>query len=211
MMNYYYNYIRNIRKKYLNYFNMSSKVLDIGCGDGVLMKYLQEEGYSVYGIDTDLQAVTHCVKNNLSVFQKDAISFLQKNKNSFGSIICCHVIEHIPINQIAQFIECCYNTLLNNGILLIITPNVHTLEGTANFWNDPSHIRPYTIPCLEKLLTKAGFEIIEIGYDKNTKIIIRNDLIHFVLDAFRIILGFLCYGKPALYTEINVLARKKDT
>ena len=81
MMNYYYNYIRNIRKKYLNYFNMSSKVLDIGCGDGVLMKYLQEEGYSVYGVDTDLQAVTHCVKNNLSVFQKDAISFLQENKN----------------------------------------------------------------------------------------------------------------------------------
>lgn len=208
-MNSYYDHIRNIRKKYLKYFDVNFKILDIGCGDGVLMKYLIEEGYSAIGADTDIDSVAHCREDNLTVFEKDAISFLQENKSAFGGIICSHLIEHIPLDQIVPLINGCYGALIEGGVLLVITPNVNNLGGSANFWNDPTHIRPFTNDSLRKLLTKTGFNIINIGYDKDTKINIRNDMIHFPLDLSRQLFSIFIYGSAGLYTEVFALAKKE--
>ena len=207
-MSNYYDHIRNIRKKYLKYFDVNSEVLDIGCGDGVLMKYLNKEGYSAIGVDTDIDSVVHCRENNLTVFPKDAISFLQENKAAFGGIICSHLIEHIPLDRIDPLINSCYGALIEGGVLLVITPNVNNLGGSANFWNDPSHIRPFTRDSLRKLLTKTGFNIINIGYDKDTKLNTRNDLIHFPLDLFRQLFSVFIYGSAGLYTEVFALAKR---
>ena len=207
-MSNYSDHIRNIRKKYLKYFDVNSEVLDIGCGDGVLMKCLIEEGYSAIGVDTDIDSVAHCRENNLTVFAKDAISFLQENKSAFGGIICSHLIEHIPLDQIDHLINNCYGALIKGGVLLVITPNVNNLGGSANFWNDPSHIRPFTNDSLRKILAKTEFNIINIGYDKDTKVNIRNDLIHFPLDLFRQLFSVFIYGPAGLYTEVFALAKK---
>jgi len=208
MMSSYYDHIRNIRKKYLKYFDVNSVVLDIGCGDGVLMKYLIEEGYSAMGIDTDINSVAHCREKKLTVFPKDAISFLQEKKSSFGGIICSHLIEHIPLDQILPLIKGCYEALIEGGVLLVITPNINNLGGSANFWNDPSDIRPFTNDSLRKLFAKTEFTIINIGYDKDTKVNIRNDLIHFPLDLFRQLFSVFIYGSAGLYTEVFALAKK---
>ena len=80
MVNNYLERIRKTRKKYLKYFDEKNKILEIGCGNGELMKFFQEEGYSIHGVDASLQAVRHCKRLNLSVFHQDAISFLCQGK-----------------------------------------------------------------------------------------------------------------------------------
>jgi len=200
--------IRKTRKKYLKYFDEKSKILEVGCGNGELMKFLQEEGYSIHGVDASLQAVRHCKKLNFSVFHQDAISFLKQNESSYNAIICSHLIEHIDYSDIDLFIECCYKSLIHKGILLIITPNVHHLGGNASFWNDPSHIRPFTIASLQKLLSKFDFEIIDIGYDKDTKLAVKKGLLSLPIDIIRILLGIIIYGHSALYTEVFAVAQK---
>ena len=171
------------------------------------MKYLIEEGYSAMGIDTDINSVAHCREKKLTVFPKNAILFLHENKSSFGGIICSHLIEHIPLDQIVPLIDGCYEALIEGGVLLVITPNVNNLGGSANFWNDPSHIRPFTKDSLRKLFKKTEFTIINIGYDKDTKVNIRNDLIHFPPDLFRQLFSVFIYGSAGLYTEVFALAK----
>lgn len=53
-----------------------SRVLDIGCGDGALMRALSMKGCDVRGIEIDPGCVERCVAQGLSVVQGDADSDL---------------------------------------------------------------------------------------------------------------------------------------
>ena len=198
----YYERIKVIRRKYLKYFPAGCKMLDVGCAEGTLIRYLSEEGYVVSGVDSDERHTRVASDRQMSVFKQDAIVFLQGNKAAYEGIVCSHVLEHIPVDRVELFIASCYEALVRGGVLLIITPNVHTLTGCADFWNDPSHVRPFSLWSLEKLLTSAGFRMIDIGYDEDTKHRARKDIIHGAVDMLRLVAGFSCYGKAAFYTEI---------
>jgi O-antigen chain-terminating methyltransferase len=200
--------IRKTRRKYLAYFDKRGKILEIGCGSGELIALFQEEGYSIHGVDVNLQAIRHCHKQNLMASHQDALSFLKQNENTYDGIICSHLVEHIAYNDIDIFFECCYKSLTQKGILIIITPNIHHLGGSASFWNDPSHIRPFTVASLRKLLNKFKYQIIDIGYDKDTKITVKKDLLNLPIDIIRILLGFIIYGHSGFYTEVFAIGEK---
>lgn len=61
----------------LNYFiirnmiNSGMSVLDVGCGDGILMKMLHEKRVHVTGIDIDQDNTVKCLEKGLSVIQGD--------------------------------------------------------------------------------------------------------------------------------------------
>ena len=49
-----------------------STALDLGCGDGLLLKYLREtKGVRGYGVEIDDASVLACVKNSVNVIQSD--------------------------------------------------------------------------------------------------------------------------------------------
>ena len=49
----------------------NASVLDVGCGDGTLMKMLQEKKVQVTGIDIDQDNIIKCLEKRLSVIQGD--------------------------------------------------------------------------------------------------------------------------------------------
>ena len=97
----YYKYFKNLRKKYLRYFQKDSLILDIGCGDGSFMRVLEENNYSTIGIDTDASCVKKCQENNFRAFEMAAISFLQEKQNIIKRVnnIECLVILNKYFNS----------------------------------------------------------------------------------------------------------------
>ena len=74
-----------------------SSVLDLGCGDGVLLKYLKEtRSARGYGIDIDDANVLACVKNGVNVIQSDLERGLAGfDAGSFDCVILSQTLQAV--------------------------------------------------------------------------------------------------------------------
>ena len=55
-----------------NWVKPSARVLDLGCGDGTLLRYLAEERDTIgYGVEIDDDGILACVRNSVNVIQGD--------------------------------------------------------------------------------------------------------------------------------------------
>jgi SAM-dependent methyltransferase len=137
-----------------------SKVIDVGCGTGGLLQVIEQANPNLitYGIELEtppsfLSEGTFLHGNLLNLPFKD---------NSFDLVLCSHVIEHLldPFSAIQELRRICRT----HGHIYIETPSHRSLLMPigVNFWDDPTHVRPYTRHSLRKL-----FELNEIGIVKD--------------------------------------------
>ncbi|MDO6745933.1 bifunctional 2-polyprenyl-6-hydroxyphenol methylase/3-demethylubiquinol 3-O-methyltransferase UbiG [Gilvimarinus sp. 1_MG-2023] len=94
------------------------KVLDVGCGGGILCEALAQRGAKVTGIDlgeAPLQvAKTHADQQSLNILYKkiSAEAFAQQHAGEFDIVTCLEMLEHVP--EPASIVQAC-NQLLKPG------------------------------------------------------------------------------------------------
>ena len=122
--------IQPIRIKYisetLNKKNLNNtKILDIGCGGGLVSEGLTKIGATVTGIDFVKENISvakiHAKKNNLKInyFVKDFEK--EKINSKYDVIIILEVLEHL--NNWEEFVKKIKLSLKKNGTLIISTIN----------------------------------------------------------------------------------------
>ena len=74
-----------------------SRVLDLGCGDGTLLRYLwRERNASGYGVEIDQAGVLACVRNGVNVIQSDLESGLSDFENrAFDYVILSQTLQAV--------------------------------------------------------------------------------------------------------------------
>ena len=110
-----------ITKKPLN----KIKILDIGCGGGLLSEPMCRLGANVVGIDASEKnikvAKLHAKKNNLDIKYKCASPENLKTDYKFDVILNMEIIEHV--DNIDFFLKSCSHLLKKNGIMFVATLN----------------------------------------------------------------------------------------
>ena len=118
-----------------------SRLLDLGSGDKSFYKVCLEKGVSVEEVDGS-QGIN---------FEIDKLSY---NNESFDFVFFNAVIEHIynPGNILSEI----HRILKKNGKLITIAPNFR--YSFRNFYDDPTHVHPYTPESLEAIMTMNNFK-----------------------------------------------------
>lgn len=110
------------------YIELSGKkVIDVGCGGGILSEALAQAGASVKGIDladASLEvAQQHAHDNGLEIdYQKiSAEQLAEELPNSFHGVVCMELLEHIPDPQ--SVINACAALAEQGGYVFFSTLN----------------------------------------------------------------------------------------
>ena len=74
-----------------------SRVLDLGCGRGVLLDYLvQSKSIRGVGVDTDFDKVTSCIRRGLTAYQGDLEVFLRRFPDGFfDHVLCSRTLQEL--------------------------------------------------------------------------------------------------------------------
>lgn len=134
----------------------SSVVLDYGCGPGDLLHVCKEMGIAAEGVDSYERSVLLALQRGLSVKQAD-FSSLPFEKESFDAIILQSVIEHVS-NPI-EMLQTLTAYLAPGGMLVVSAPTPG-----AHFWDDPTHVRPFTPQSFKVIGDLIGLQVVEINY-----------------------------------------------
>jgi len=126
--------IKFIKEKLISYFKIDPnnekplnglKILDIGCGGGLLCEPLCRLGASMTGIDASKNnievAKVHSNEMGLNIKYINTSPENLNSKNEFDAILNMEIIEHVTNADL--FIENCSNLIKKKGIMFVATIN----------------------------------------------------------------------------------------
>lgn len=158
-----------------NLVDENQKILDLGCGTGLFIKFLSKKNNNVEGVEISKKAAKIGQKKGLKIKIADLHFSFPYKKNTFDTITAGEVIEHIYDTDF--FLEEIKRILKPNGYLILSTPNIATFGRRLMllFGINPlietsldkasGHIRYFTKKSLTELLEKHHFKLISFKSD----------------------------------------------
>ncbi len=141
------------------------KILDFGCGLGLFVKALQEQGYESYGIDHSERSIqTGREKLHLKNLTCGRLEDYRPSK-LFDCVTAVAVLEHLKDPK--QFIKNAHRQLKKNGLLFLRFPSADSLQFKAlgrfyNWIQTPYHLYYFTLESIKRMLEHQGFQITEV-------------------------------------------------
>lgn len=165
---------QKIISKYLSK-KISIKILDIGSGNCEFLDSLDKSKFIKFGLDINPQAISIGHKKNIKMFSKDIRNLNISTK--FDVITMFHVLEHT--NNPNSLIKKIYQTLNQNGILIVSVPNTNSFgyKFGKQFWfhlDSPRHLFIPNTDSLTKFFLNHSFK----------KLSVKSEFYDYPLDLF---------------------------
>lgn len=175
---------KNIHNKVLSLLEnyQPGVILDLPSGPGYLLQKLKERGFT--GIAGEIDQNLHLFRD-IKYSKIDMSKEFPFSDSTFDYIVSIEGIEHIENHF--SFIREVSRTLKKNGVFIMTTPNIHSLESKLNFFfsgfhtlaNKPipidseniyfEHINPISLESLYFICAKEGLTIEQLKTSKYRK------------------------------------------
>lgn len=111
-------------RKFLANFSKHKKIIDLGCGEGVLVESLLEQGYKITGIDANYES---------KYVSKGNITNTNFPNESYDLVLCLDVLEHLDFQEQEAAIKEIDRILKPDGMLVTTIPNLAHLLSRFSF------------------------------------------------------------------------------
>ena len=179
------------------------KVLDVGCGTGKLVRFLNGSGFFANGCDLYEDAIKIAKqKNKNKTFVKASATKLPFKNNSFDLLTAISLVEHLTKKEVNMFLSEAYRIVKPKGYIFLVTPNFNSpmrfLLGLKWFgYSDPTHITFFTPNSLSKLLQVYGFTDKKFWFKTNNKV--DNTLLQHLPYGLNRLAIFLLFSTPLCF------------
>ena len=149
-----------------------ARVLDLGCGDGALLKYLAVEcGTSGCGVEIDDAGILACVKNGINVVQGDLERGLADfEDNAFDYVILSQTLQTVRHSEriIREMLRVGVEgivTFPNFGYwknrLQVVTGHMPVSDNLPYQWFDTPNVHLCTIDDFDNFCLERGVRVLE--------------------------------------------------
>lgn len=138
-------------------------VLDVGCGGGLFLRMLREQGHRVLGLDFSLDAAGVAWKRNSVPAICGSLTQAPLPRESCSVITMFHVMEHLY--DPAGYLDAAHRLLKPDGRLVVQVPNADCWQFLlfGKHWNGvdvPRHFFNFRRRDMDLLLENCGFEVL---------------------------------------------------
>lgn len=184
----------------------SARVLDLGCGDGALLRAAEAAGYrDLRGVDGAPGLVERAHELGSSfVEQGDLLETLRKSASAtYDVVIAFDVLEHLEGEEQMQLADEAFRVLSQGGRLLVHVPNGESPFVGSVLFADATHVTAFTATSLRQILGAAGFSGLRLVEDR--------PVVHGARSAVRHVLWRMIRGLIRALVAIETGSRGADS
>lgn len=145
------------------------RLLDVGCGPGLLLEEATRRGWKAVGVEPSSWGAEEAERRGFRVL-KGSLEDAELRPASFGAVVASDVIEHVP--DPVRFSARLHELLEPGGIVFLATPNVDSLVARVlrRWWWSvlPGHLFYFSRATLSRVVEAVGFRVLEIGTHPKT-------------------------------------------
>jgi len=143
------------------------RILDIGCGNGLFLKFFQRHGWDTLGIEPSGTVAGYAREIGIQVIEDTIENIDLKELGLFDVVNLSFVLEHVPNPK--EFCTVVFKLLKPGGVACFELPNdfnefqgaIHDFLGKEMWWISAlDHINYFNFESLEKLLVNIGYRVV---------------------------------------------------
>ena len=151
-----------------------SHILDLGCGDGTLLKHLRDTmNVSGYGIEIDQADIVKCIESGINVIHSDLDEGINNffDADSFDYVVITQALQAMrhPEELLDEILRVSSDAIItfpnmaywSNRIQLGIGGHMPVTKSLPNYWYNTPNIHLCTLQDFENLCKERGIRIIK--------------------------------------------------
>lgn len=140
-----------------------ARVLDIGCGQGKLVRLLREDGHDASGVDVSPEQVALAHEAGVAaVVLGDFIHVLAARRGDLDAVVATDLLEHLTKDEVLQVFDSVRGALRPSGVFIARTPNAISPFSGGLQYGDFTHESVFTPRSVTQIASATGYVSVQV-------------------------------------------------